>query len=61
VRRGGPNYLAGLAAMRALGSELGLPIEVHGPEESMTGICAGAIRYVRGGADAASAAAVAAA
>lgn len=63
VRRGGPNYLAGLAAMRALGSELGLPIEVHGPEESMTGICAGAIQYVRGaeGAGAASAAAVAAA
>lgn len=28
VRRGGPNYQRGLAKMRALGDEIGLPIEV---------------------------------
>lgn len=31
VRRGGPNYQTGLAKMRVLGEELGLPLEVcHG-------------------------------
>jgi ATP citrate (pro-S)-lyase len=29
VRRGGPNYQTGLAKMRTLGAELGVPIEVH--------------------------------
>jgi ATP citrate lyase citrate-binding len=28
VRRGGPNYQVGLAKMRALGKELGIPLEV---------------------------------
>jgi 3-deoxy-D-manno-octulosonic acid (KDO) 8-phosphate synthase len=28
VRRGGPNYQTGLAKMRALGEEIGIPIEV---------------------------------
>ena len=28
VRRGGPNYQTGLARMRALGDELGVPLEV---------------------------------
>ena len=28
VRRGGPNYQSGLAKMRKLGAELGIPIEV---------------------------------
>jgi len=28
VRRGGPNYQKGLALMRALGDEIGIPIEV---------------------------------
>jgi len=28
VRRGGPNYQSGLAKMRALGDEIGIPIEV---------------------------------
>lgn len=28
VRRGGPNYQTGLAKMRTLGAELGVPIEV---------------------------------
>jgi ATP citrate (pro-S)-lyase len=46
VRRGGPNYQGGLAAMRALGGELGLDVEVFGPEASMTGICSLAIDYV---------------
>ncbi|KAJ9512086.1 hypothetical protein QJQ45_012635 [Haematococcus lacustris] len=50
VRRGGPNYQKGLALMRALGVELALPIQVYGPESSMTGICAEAIAYVKGSA-----------
>lgn len=29
VRRGGPNYQRGLAKMRALAEEIGLPIEVY--------------------------------
>lgn len=28
MRRGGPNYQAGLAKMRCLGDEIGIPIEV---------------------------------
>lgn len=43
VRRGGPNYQTGLKKMRALGEELGVPIEVYGPEATMTGICKQAI------------------
>ncbi|KAK0591966.1 hypothetical protein LWI29_010894 [Acer saccharum] len=43
VRRGGPNYQTGLAKMRALGEELGVPFEVYGPEATMTGICKQAI------------------
>jgi len=38
VRRGGPNYLEGLENMRILGNELGVPIEVYGPETHMTKI-----------------------
>ena len=38
VRRGGPNYQEGLAMMRKLGAELGVPIEVYGPEMHMTRI-----------------------
>ncbi len=38
VRRGGPNYKEGLALMRRLGEELGVPIEVYGPETHMTRI-----------------------
>lgn len=29
VRRGGPNYQTGLAKMRTLGEELGVPLEVR--------------------------------
>jgi len=36
VRRGGPNYQEGLKIMKNLGEELGLPIEVYGPETHMT-------------------------
>ncbi|KAJ7943668.1 ATP-citrate synthase alpha chain protein [Quillaja saponaria] len=46
VRRGGPNYQRGLAKMRALGDEIGIPIEVYGPEETMTGICKQAIECI---------------
>ncbi|KAL9321940.1 hypothetical protein ACSQ67_009993 [Phaseolus vulgaris] len=46
VRRGGPNYQSGLAKMRALGEEIGIPIEVYGPEATMTGICKQAIHYI---------------
>lgn len=43
VRRGGPNYQKGLAKMRMLGEEIGIPIEVYGPEATMTSICKQAI------------------
>ncbi|KAJ1375536.1 Succinyl-CoA synthetase-like [Sesbania bispinosa] len=46
VRRGGPNYQKGLAKMRALGEEIGIPNEVYGPEATMTGICQEAIQYI---------------
>uniref|UniRef100_A0A2P2JZ39 Uncharacterized protein MANES_09G180100 n=1 Tax=Rhizophora mucronata TaxID=61149 RepID=A0A2P2JZ39_RHIMU len=46
VRRGGPNYQTGLAKMRMLGQELGVPLEVYGPEATMTGICKQAIDCV---------------
>ena len=37
VRRGGPNYEVGLKQMKDIvGVELGLPIEVHGPEMPIT-------------------------
>ena len=38
VRRGGPNYQEGLKIMKELGKELGVPIEVYGPETHMTRI-----------------------
>ncbi|KAG9146333.1 hypothetical protein Leryth_008010 [Lithospermum erythrorhizon] len=46
VRRGGPNYQTGLAKMRKLGEEIGIAIEVYGPEATMTGICKQAIEYI---------------
>jgi len=48
VRRGGPNYQTGLKLMRDLGKELGAPIEVFGPESSMTVIVPRAIDYIKG-------------
>jgi ATP-citrate lyase beta-subunit len=38
VRRGGPNFKAGLENMRKIGNEIGIPIKVHGPEMHMTSI-----------------------
>ncbi|MFW3146960.1 MAG: ATP citrate lyase citrate-binding domain-containing protein [Thermoplasmatota archaeon] len=38
VRRGGPNYKAGLEKMKELGNEIGIPIKVYGPEMHMTSI-----------------------
>ncbi|XP_010248530.1 PREDICTED: ATP-citrate synthase alpha chain protein 1-like [Nelumbo nucifera] len=46
VRRGGPNYQKGLAKMRTLGEEIGIPLEVYGPEATMTGICKQAIECI---------------
>jgi ATP citrate (pro-S)-lyase len=43
VRRGGPNYQEGLCQMRKLGENLGVPIEVYGPETHMTKIVAMAL------------------
>ena len=47
VRRGGPNYQAGLALMRSLGNKIGIEIDVFGPDNSMTGICKLAAEYVK--------------
>ncbi|MGE5638228.1 MAG: ATP citrate lyase citrate-binding domain-containing protein [Chloroflexota bacterium] len=44
VRRGGPNYQEGLCQMRQLGEELGVPIEVYGPETHMTKIVSMALK-----------------
>jgi ATP-citrate lyase beta-subunit len=43
VRRGGPNYREGLGKMKKLGSQLGVPIEVYGPDTHMTRIVPRAI------------------
>ena len=47
VRRGGPNWQAGLELMRKMGAETGIQVDVHGPTESMTGICKLAVDYVQ--------------
>ncbi len=44
VRRGGPNYHEGLANIRKAAEDLGLPIEVHGPEYHMTRIVKDALQ-----------------
>jgi len=46
VRRAGPNYQVGLKLMRKVGEELGIPIEVFGPEVPMTSIIPKAVAYV---------------
>ncbi|MBN1170419.1 ATPase [Candidatus Micrarchaeota archaeon] len=48
VRRGGPNYEAGLKMMKELGEELKIPIDVYGPDAHMTKIVPMAIDYVKG-------------
>ena len=47
VRRGGPSWQAGLALMRKLGEDTGIPIEVYGPTDSMTGICKKAMDFIQ--------------
>ena len=49
VRRGGPNYEAGLARIRAAGKRLGLDMEVHGPEMHMTKVVSIALANLKGG------------
>lgn len=49
VRRGGPNYKAGLQLMRDLGNNLDIPIEVYGPETNMTHIVSLGIRWIEEG------------
>jgi len=49
VRRGGPNYKEGLKIMRELGNEVGVPIEVFGPETHMTKIVPMAMNTLKGG------------
>jgi len=44
VRRGGPNYKEGLRIMRELGEQLGVPIEVYGPETHMPKIVSMALK-----------------
>lgn len=46
VRRGGPNYKAGLDMMRKLGRDLNLNIEVYGPEMEITGVVPLAIDWI---------------
>ena len=48
VRRGGPNYEAGLKMMKSLGEELKIHIDVYGPETHMTKIVPMAIDYIKG-------------
>jgi len=49
VRRGGPNYQAGLSDMKVLGESLGVPIYVYGPELHMTRIVKMALLAQEGG------------
>lgn len=49
IRRGGPNYQEGLRMMRELGEELGIPIEVYGPELHMTRVVKLALEGEGGG------------
>lgn len=49
VRRGGPNYEAGLARIRDAGKRLGLDMEVHGPEMHMTKVVRIALANLKGG------------
>lgn len=43
VRRGGPNFHEGLEKIKSAADELGIPIEVHGPEYHMTRIVSDAL------------------
>jgi len=47
VRRAGPNYQTGLQLMRNVARDIGVPIEVFGPEKNMTEIIPMAIQYIK--------------
>ncbi len=49
VRRGGPNYEAGLEKIRNAGERLGLDMEVHGPDLHMTKVVKIALKNLNGG------------
>jgi len=44
VRRGGPNYKEGLENIRRATEEIGIPVEVFGPETHMTRIVSMALK-----------------
>ncbi|KAK1861024.1 hypothetical protein I4F81_003608 [Pyropia yezoensis] len=48
VRRGGPNYKAGLAMMEEVGRELAISVDVYGPETNMTKIVELGIDWIKG-------------
>ncbi|CAK9007325.1 ATP-citrate synthase (ATP-citrate (pro-S-)-lyase) (Citrate cleavage enzyme) [Durusdinium trenchii] len=48
VRRGGPNFEEGLNMMRELGEQIGVPIEVSGPEANVVSIVPKALGYKEG-------------
>ncbi|GAB0496318.1 hypothetical protein MMPV_007630 [Pyropia vietnamensis] len=48
VRRGGPNYKAGLAMMEEVGRELAIAVDVYGPETNMTKIVELGIDWIKG-------------
>jgi ATP citrate (pro-S)-lyase len=52
VRRGGPNYETGLRMMEQVGDELGIPVEVYGPDAHMTCIVTRGIEWIKGDANA---------
>eukprot|EP01095_Lingulamoeba_sp_RSL-Kostka_P001742 TRINITY_DN12536_c0_g1_i1.p1 TRINITY_DN12536_c0_g1~~TRINITY_DN12536_c0_g1_i1.p1 ORF type:complete len:450 (-),score=166.27 TRINITY_DN12536_c0_g1_i1:234-1583(-) len=47
VRRAGPNYQQGLQYMKDLGKKLNIPIDVYGPERTMTEIIPLAINFLK--------------
>jgi ATP citrate (pro-S)-lyase len=47
VRRAGPNWQTGLKLIREVGQQLEVPIEVFGPEATMTTIVPMAVDYVK--------------
>lgn len=47
VRRGGPNFKEGLEKMRRVGEQIGVPVEVYGPETHMTAVVSMALEGER--------------
>ncbi|MBI2145845.1 ATPase [Candidatus Woesearchaeota archaeon] len=46
VRRGGPNYENGLALIEKAGKEIGVPMEIHGPDKPMVHIISPALEML---------------